>query len=414
VKRRLAWAQLAIFSVITIVITSYTVFGVMGVHAGAGPYRVVVELKNGGGIFSGAEVALRGVQVGRVRSVQVHADGLTVTLAIDHGRRIRANSIAHVYDLSAVGEQYVDFEPQGDVGPFLHEGSVVPASRTTTPIAVPTVLYDLEQFVGGLDPADVRTLTTELATAFRDSGPDLRSILVNGAQLVDQLSSTQRAQLDLLTNSQVILGTAAEHGIDFRTFSTSLRALSATLAAANPSIDQLLAQSADTTALVDDIVTHDAAAASVLLGNLATISAIQVARVPALRGLLVAVPRFGEVVPQIVRNGALQVVVYLNGHQQLCQYAPPLTSPISGTRSPLRDGGCRDVRPGELARGADSAPRPSARTAANGSQVAQYDPVTGYATTADAAIVQLGWNGGQQALLGNNSWQALLMSPTGS
>ena len=413
-KRRLAWAQLFVFATIAIVVTSYTVFSVMGVKAGPGPYRVTLQLDSGGGIFSGAEVALRGVQVGRVGSVNVHTDGVTVTLNIDHGRKIRANSVAHIYDLSAVGEQYVDFEPGPDSGGYLHNGSVIPKQQTTTPLSVPTVLYDLEQFVGSLDPKDISTLTTELAKAFQDSGPQLRSILVNGAQLVDQLSASQQQQLHLLANAHALLQSAAAHRQDIGSFSTSLRALADTLSTRTPSLDALLAQSASTTQLVDDIVTSNASAATVLLGNLATLSGIQVARVPALRALLVAVPRFGELVPQIVRNGALQIVVYVNGKQTVCQYGAPLTSPLSGQRTPLQNAACANIKPDELLRGAANAPRPSARLAPNGTQVAQYDPSTGLATAADGSQVQLGWDGGQQALLGDNSWQALLMAGAGS
>jgi phospholipid/cholesterol/gamma-HCH transport system substrate-binding protein len=344
----------------------------------------------------------------------VHSDGVTVTLAIDHGRRIRANSVAHVYDLSAVGEQYVDFEPGADTGDYLHDGSVIPRQRTTTPLSVPTVLYDLEQFVGSLDPKDISTLTTELAKAFRDSGPELRSILVDGAQLVDQLSASQQQQLHLLGNAHTLLQTAARHTADMATFAQSLRALAGTLNARTPDIDALLAQSASTTQLVDDIVTSNASGATILLASLATVSKIQVARVPALRSLLVAVPRFGELVPQIVRDGVLQLVVYINGKRTVCQYGPKLTSPLSGQRSPLQDVGCPDIKPDELVRGAANAPRPSARLAPNGTQVAQYDPGTGLATAADGSQVTLGRDTGIDVLLGGKSWETLLMAGAGS
>jgi phospholipid/cholesterol/gamma-HCH transport system substrate-binding protein len=152
----------------------------------------------------------------------------------------------------------------------------------------------------------------------------------------------------------------------------------------------------------------------VLLGDLATFSRIQVARVPALRSLLVAVPRFGELVPKIVRGGVLQLVVYVNGHHTVCQYGPALTSPLSGHRTPLQDVDCPAIAPDELVRGAANAPRPSARLAPNGTQVAEYDPGTGMTTAADGTQLQLGWAGGQQALLGNRSWQALLMAGAGS
>lgn len=413
-RGRLIWAQLAIFATISVVITAYTVFGVLGVHAGPGPYHVTLHLRNGGGIFDGAEVSLRGVQIGRVTSVRLTTDEVVVRLAIEHGRRVRANSIAHVYDLSAVGEQYVDFEPQSDAGPWLRDGDDIPATRTSTPVRVPTVLFDLEQLVGSVNTADVRTLTTELANAFRDTGPQLRDILVDGAQLVDQLTASQRAALDLLHNSRIALTTAAKHGSDFASFTASLRALSETLAQRDPQLNGLLAESATATTLVDELVTQNASAATALLANLATVSGIQVARVPALRALLVAVPRFGQLVPTIVRNGALQIVIYVNGTQQVCQYGPALTSPLSGTRSAVQPVDCRDLKPGELVRGAANAPRPSAHVTANGVQVAQFDAATGTATAADASSVQLGWNGGQQALLGDKSWQALLLSGTGS
>ncbi|HLY34538.1 MAG TPA: hypothetical protein VKQ07_08400, partial [Jatrophihabitantaceae bacterium] len=103
-----------------------------------------------------------------------------------------------------------------------------------------------------------------------------------------------------------------------------------------------------------------------------------------------------------------------NGHQQVCQYGPALTSPLSGTRSPLRSVDCPSLAPGELVRGAANAPRPSAQTTADGTQVAQYDQLTGTATAADGTQVQLGWNGGQQGLLGEGSWRALLASAAGS
>jgi len=413
-RRRLAWAQLAIFTTIAIVITSYTVFSVMGVKVGPGPYKVTLQLESGGGIFPGAEVALRGVQVGRVRSVEVHSDGVTVTLAIDHGRKIRANSVAHIYDLSAVGEQYVDFEPGPDTGGYLHDGSVVPARQTTTPLSVPTVLYDLEQFVGSLDPKDISTLTTELAKAFGDSGPELRSILLNGAQLVDQLSASQQQQLHLLGNAHTLLQTAARHTTDMATFAQSLRALAGTLNARTPDLDALLAQSATTTQLVDDIVTSNASGATILLASLATVSKIQVARVPALRSLLVAflADVYGDA--QIVRDGVLQIVVYINGKRTVCQYGPKLTSPLSGKRSPLQDVGCPDIKPDELVRGAANAPRPSARLAPDGTQVAQYDPGTGLATAADGSQVTLGRDTGIEALLGGKSWETLLMAGAGS
>ena len=111
VKKNMVLSQIVVFGVISIVIVSYTLFNLLGVRLTNQPYSLTVQLPTGGGIFGGAEVAYRGVEVGRVSSVHLRPDGVTLGLKIDHGTQIPRNSVAHIYDLSAVGEQYVDLVP---------------------------------------------------------------------------------------------------------------------------------------------------------------------------------------------------------------------------------------------------------------------------------------------------------------
>ena len=40
---------------------------------------------------------------------------------------------------SAIGEQYVDLQPDTDQGPFLEDGSVIAVGDTTTPIPIENV-----------------------------------------------------------------------------------------------------------------------------------------------------------------------------------------------------------------------------------------------------------------------------------
>jgi phospholipid/cholesterol/gamma-HCH transport system substrate-binding protein len=396
VKRRTVFAQLLIFTVISITVVAYALFDVIGVSVTNRPIHMTVELPTGGGIFEGSDVTLRGVHVGRVASVQLHRTRVTLQLSINKGAHIPANSIAHVYDLSVVGEQYVDFVPSADSGPYLRDGSVVPVTRTSTPIKTATVLYDLEQLVRSIDAHDVGTLSAELATAFGNSGPQLRQIITSGSQLVNELARAQPQTLDLLDNSATLLATTVAHAADFRAFATSLLALSATLKSSTPAASQLIHDSVPTTALIDGLVKQNAAAAGVLLSNLATFSSIQAENIPAFRALLVAVPQTGRLVPLVVRNGAIQAAALFNYTQPVCSYGTPLPSPLSPTRSDVARVGCSHVVPGELVRGAANAPQ------------------SGTLITQSGRVVQLGWDGGQSAALGANSWTSLILSGTGS
>ena len=138
-KRRTVLGQLILFGLVSILIVGYTMFDLIGVHLTNKPFTVHMSLKTGGGIFSGAEVAYRGVQVGRVTSLKLSTDSVSIDLSINHGTKIPANSTAHIYDLSAVGEQYVDLVPTSAPSKqLLHAGSSIPASQTTTPLQTAT------------------------------------------------------------------------------------------------------------------------------------------------------------------------------------------------------------------------------------------------------------------------------------
>ena len=421
-RRNMVLAQLVVFGAISVLVIGYTVFGLLKVKITGRPFPVTVQLKTAGGIFDGAEVAYRGVQVGKVSSVDLHTNGVTVKLAIDHGTKVPDNVIAHVYDLSAVGEQYVDLEPPAHPSAsHLHRGSVIPANRTTTPLETATVLYDLEQFVDSINPTDVQIIGREGALAFAGTGPELKSILSDTTDIVSQLSSSEDSLLRLLHNSALLLHGAAAHSSAFDRFSTSLKALTDVLAAKTPDVDKFLRAAAPTTRIVNSLIADNGAAITTLLANSASFSQIQVVRVPGLRSLLVAVPEFGRIAPSVVHDGVLLGAANLNQDETLCNTGVKLSNPLSGTQSRIFAAQCG---PG-LVRGAANAPRPSGGASASslgasamltpgGTQVGTYDPQTGLVSTSDGSLVRLGINGGQTELFGGNSWQALLLAGTGS
>ena len=109
-------------------------------------YTVVAHFPDSGGIFAGAEVTYRGVTVGEVEKLELTDEGVDVHLDIDNEYDdIPADALAVVGNRSAVGEQYVELQPQTDDGPYLEEDSEIaagehpdpdpdrPAARATSP-----------------------------------------------------------------------------------------------------------------------------------------------------------------------------------------------------------------------------------------------------------------------------------------
>src|SRR5205085_591601 len=103
--------------------------------------------------------------------------------------------------------------------------------------------------------------------------------------------------------------------------------------------------------------------------------------------------------------------------QPVCDYHIPLTSPISHIQTPVHKVACTDPR---LMRGAANAPRPSGTSGLGFSA----QPLPGASTGSgpvqlvgsDGGIIdpgngvppfQIGYTGGQSAVMGDQSWQAL-------
>ena len=83
-------------------------------------YTVVAHFQDSGGIFDGAIVSYRGVTVGRVGDLEVTDDGVDAKLDIDNKwDKIPRDTVASTMNRSALGEQYVDLQPEVNEGLWL-------------------------------------------------------------------------------------------------------------------------------------------------------------------------------------------------------------------------------------------------------------------------------------------------------
>src|SRR5687768_12324859 len=120
--------QLLVFSIITLLGISYVGarYARLDRWFYDDTYTVSADFDESGGIFEGAEVTYRGVPVGKVEDMRVSRGGVYVDLGIDNGwDEIPTDVVAVVANRSAVGEQYVDLQPQTSSGPYLKDGSAI-------------------------------------------------------------------------------------------------------------------------------------------------------------------------------------------------------------------------------------------------------------------------------------------------
>ena len=107
----------------------------------------------------------------RSSKLRLTDDGVDVYLDIDKGYdTIPADALAVVGNRSAVGEQYVELQPQTDSRPYLHDGSQIAQDDTRTPIPTDKLLGDLSNTVESVTSARCST-TVDRARARRSPAP---------------------------------------------------------------------------------------------------------------------------------------------------------------------------------------------------------------------------------------------------
>ncbi len=258
---------------------------------GFGEFDVNAQFKDSGGIFTNAEVTYRGVPVGRVGDLSLTADGINVELKISSGGPdIPASAKAVVANRSAIGEQYVDLQPDSDQGPFLAQGSVITEADTSTPVPVEQVLMATDGLVRSVPVDSLRTVVTQLGTAFNGKGEDLQT-------LADSLSTLTKDGLDvlpqtlaLIRDSQTVLATQSDQSSAIVQFSSDLDAVAAQLRTSDPDLRAIIDKGIPASDEIGLLVNQIGPSLTTDLTNLAAVGDKLAPQAIALRPILMFLP----------------------------------------------------------------------------------------------------------------------------
>jgi len=80
---------------------------------GGGHYELKARFAETGGLKTGSNVVIAGVQVGRVKSIALDDYRALVVLAISNGTQIQEDAIASVRTRGLIGEKFIEISPGG-------------------------------------------------------------------------------------------------------------------------------------------------------------------------------------------------------------------------------------------------------------------------------------------------------------
>jgi phospholipid/cholesterol/gamma-HCH transport system substrate-binding protein len=135
----------------------------------------------GNEMHPGAQVMVRGVQVGEVRQVSANGTGARLLLAMDPGQlhNLPANVSAEMLPTTLFGERYVDLIlPRQPATATLTAGSVIRENRSADALELEQVLNNLLPMLQAVQPDKLSLTLTAIAQGLAGRGAELGQTLV--------------------------------------------------------------------------------------------------------------------------------------------------------------------------------------------------------------------------------------------
>jgi phospholipid/cholesterol/gamma-HCH transport system substrate-binding protein len=415
--------QLMIFVLITLLGVSYVGarFARLDRLVVDDSYTVVAHFPDSGGIFAGAEVSYRGVRVGQVGRMELTDQGVDVYLDVDKSYdAIPADVIAVVGNRSAVGEQYVEIQPQVDTKPYLTESSEIDEEDTRIPIATEKLLSDISNTVESVDKPALQTSVTELGAAFGGTGKDLQTIIDSGNSFIEVANENFDVTTALIRDSNTVLHGQIDSASAIKRFARDLSLFSGTLAGADEDLRAVIDNGSATANQLRTFLEDNQVELGELINNLVTTGEVVVKNLDGVEQILVVYPYVVEggftVVAKSPDTGLYDAHfgLILQQEPHVCTRGYEGTNqrpPQDGSNAPMNeDARCTEPAALSNARGAQHAPGRAG--AAYRAPVASYDPDTGkvrWGGRVPSALTSPGTLAPRT--LGEESWKWLFLQP---
>jgi phospholipid/cholesterol/gamma-HCH transport system substrate-binding protein len=418
--------QLVVFVVITLVLVTFVGarYARLDRFVMDTGYQVTAHYKESGGIFTGAEVTYRGVTIGEVSGMELTDEGVDVDLEIDNEYDdIPADARALVGNRSAVGEQYVELQPQSNGEPYLKDGSEIEQSDTATPISTTELLSNTTDLVNSVPKRSLRTVISELGDAFKGTGPDLGRLIDSSSSFIETADQNFELTSRLVSDSNVVLQTQMDKSSAIRSFARDLRLFSDTMVDADGSLRKVIEDGSATARTLRAFLEENEVDLGKLLDNLVVTGEQQVRHLDGIQMALIVYPYAvagAYIVPSRTDGGPINAHFGLIIQQDppVCKggYQQERRDPESNRGNAPMNTKVRCAEPAAQSnpRGAQHSPgraMPMAgQPGVDGKIIGEYDAGTGEMTFADdPRAVQ--YTGGAAESFGEHSWKWLLMQP---
>jgi hypothetical protein len=155
-----------------------------------------------------SNVLLRGVPVGKVSRIDSSVSNATIHFYIDGKYKVPADSIVRLENLSALGESYIELDPQSAAGPMMRDGQQIATEAVRQPPSISELGTSVVRVLNELDPGQLERVISEADAALPDPYAVLPNLQRASLLLRNTTTDLNGRGKEVLDNSQSLLENA--------------------------------------------------------------------------------------------------------------------------------------------------------------------------------------------------------------
>lgn len=225
--------------------------------------RVVVELSSAVGLYPGSDVQVLGVSVGHVVELEPQSDRVRVTLRLDPGRQVAADTAAVLVAPTVVSDRYVQLTEPWTDGPALEDGAVISLADTAVPVEIDELYASLEDVSTQLGPDGANrdgALSSFLDVAAENlagNGEGINTALRDFSALSTTVSGVDQDLFATVANLASFSDMLVENDAQISELNTQFAAVTDYLAADRDDLAAAVAHLGSALAVLDDFIAEN-------------------------------------------------------------------------------------------------------------------------------------------------------------
>jgi phospholipid/cholesterol/gamma-HCH transport system substrate-binding protein len=202
----------------------------------AGRVHVVAYFQNSNGVFAGDDVRIRGVNVGRIDTIEPRPNDVKISFWFDGKYKVPADAKAVILSPTLVTARAIQLTPAYRGGPTVEDGAVIGENRTAVPVEWDDVRVQLERLTQLLQPSQpggvstLGALVDSAAANLRGQGQSIREALIRLSQAVSALADHSTDTFTSVKNLSMLVSALQDSTDLIRQLNENLAAVTGLLA----------------------------------------------------------------------------------------------------------------------------------------------------------------------------------------